>query len=112
VVNGELHFLPLAVLRARGVLERTIRRALVELMTAPALEGRRRWVREGVALYYAAADVADVGPTFRSGAPPSCPRDAEFVRPVSAGALNEAYARARSCFARQIASGRSWREVR
>jgi SpoIID/LytB domain protein len=116
VVNGELHFLPLAVLRARGVLERTVRRALVQLMTAAALEGRPAWVREGIALYY--ADVVD--PTFTSGAVPEvkvrpaagCPRDSEFVKPSSAGALNDAYARARACFARQIASGRSWREVR
>jgi hypothetical protein len=31
---------------------------------------------------------------------------------VSVGALSNAYARARSCFARQIADGKSWRDVR
>jgi len=43
---------------------------------------------------------------------PSCPADAELRQPVSVGALTTAYARARACFARQVASGRSWREVR
>ena len=42
----------------------------------------------------------------------SCPGDAELLRPVSVGALNNAYARARACFARQIAAGRNWRDVR
>ena len=48
LVNGELHLLPLAVLRERGVLERTIRHELVHLMTdavlgdAPAVGARRR----------------------------------------------------------------------
>jgi hypothetical protein len=36
----------------------------------------------------------------------------EFDRPASAGAASDVYARARACFARQIASGRDWREVR
>jgi len=36
----------------------------------------------------------------------------ELLHPVSAGALGDAYARARNCFARQIAAGRSWRDVR
>jgi hypothetical protein len=31
---------------------------------------------------------------------------------VSVGALSNAYARARACFAKQIQSGRAWRDVR
>jgi hypothetical protein len=31
---------------------------------------------------------------------------------VSVGAWSNAYARARTCFAKQIASGRSWKDVR
>jgi len=31
---------------------------------------------------------------------------------ISAGALADVYARARACFARQIAAGKGWREVK
>ena len=41
-----------------------------------------------------------------------CPTDLELVQPVSAGALSNAFARAKACFARQVGSGRSWRDVR
>ena len=107
----EMHFLPVAVLRERGVLERTIRSELVQLMTAPALEGRPAWVREGAAMYFADAEPSDrsaVGPSARE----SCPKDNELLHPVSAGALSNALGRARACFARQVAAGRSWRDVR
>jgi hypothetical protein len=106
VVAGTLHFLPVGVLRDRGVLERTVRRGLTAQMTAASLEGRPAWIREGVAGYFAdpQAAVAETrGP---------CPTDAELAQPLSAGALSDAYARARACVARQIADGRSWREVR
>ena len=53
VVNNELHLLPLAVLRDRGVLDRTIRHELVHLMTDAALGERPAWVREGAAIYFA-----------------------------------------------------------
>jgi SpoIID/LytB domain protein len=110
VVNGETHFLPLAVLRDRGVLDRTIRRAVVHLMVADALDGRPSWIREGVALYY-----ADLSAGAKADSPAGtrpCPDDLELQRPVSAGALSDAYTRARSCVARQIASGRSWTDLR
>ena len=42
VVHNELHLLPLAVLRDRGVLDRTIRHELVHLMTDAALGNARR----------------------------------------------------------------------
>jgi hypothetical protein len=107
VVNAEIHLTPLVALRERGVLERTIRRELVHLMIDDELSGRPAWVREGAALYFADTQA-------NSGAAPRlpCPRDAELVRPASAGALSDAYFRARSCFARQVAAGRSWRDVR
>ena len=106
-VNGELHFTPLAVLRARGVLERTLRRELVHLMTDAALAHRPLWVREGAAVYF--ADGSDrASPQTRA----ACPSDAELARPVSVGALSNAYARARACFARQIAAGKTWRDVK
>jgi hypothetical protein len=106
-VRGELHFTPLALLRARGVLERTLRREMVHLMTDAALAHRPLWVREGAAVYFAEGS---------NQAPPqgraSCPSDAELARPVSVGALSNAYARARACFAKQIASGKAWRDVK
>jgi SpoIID/LytB domain protein len=110
VVGGAVHLLPLAILRERGMLERTVRRQLAQMLTAPALADRPLWVKEGAALYF-----GDLGP----GPPPgrvesrgSCPTDAELARPVSAGALADVYARAHACFARQIATGKSWREVK
>jgi SpoIID/LytB domain protein len=115
VVGGAIHLLPVAALRDRGVLERTIRRELVRVMTAGALSTRPLWVREGAAVYF-----ADQPPTSnahdRQAAAVSqrvaCPEDSDLLRPVSAGALTDAYARARACFERQLAQGRSWREVR
>jgi SpoIID/LytB domain protein len=107
IVNGELHLLPLASLRERGVLERTIRHELVHLMTDAVLSRRPLWVREGAAVYF--ADPTQEPPT---NARVACPSDAELLRPVSIGALSNAYARARACFARQIAAGRSWRDVK
>jgi stage II sporulation protein D len=104
-VDGELHLAPLVTLRQRGMLDRTIRHELVHAMTDDALAGRPLWVREGAALFYSGdQDVA--------GRQAACPQDSELREPVSPGALADAYARARACFARQIENGRSWREVR
>ena len=109
VVNGELHLLPLAVLRDRGVLERTIRHELVHVMTDAVLGKRPAWVREGAAIYFAGRPDwnSPSGPQTRAPVRPT----AELLQPVSVGALSNAYARARACFARQIAGGKSWRDV-
>jgi hypothetical protein len=106
--DGTMHFLPVRLLRDRGILDRTIRRALVRAMTAAYLADRRAWVREGAALYFADPPAPDAPREPRV----VCPADVELEQPVSGGALSEAYARARSCFARQAASGRDWREIR
>ena len=53
VMNGEIHLLPLAVLRDRGGLERSVRHALVHVLADPILNGRRLWVREGAAVHFA-----------------------------------------------------------
>ena len=108
VVNQEIHFVPLASLRARGVLERTIRRELVHVMVDAELAKRPTWVREGAALYFSDAS-RDAGV---QGSRAACPADLELLQPLSAGALADAYARARSCFVRQLQSGRTWRDVR
>ena len=107
VVDGAMHFLPVGVLRDRGVLDRTLRRALVMLMIGGSLDGRPAWVRDGVAGYFADPEAPVV--EVRYG---GCPTDIELTRPLSAGALSDAYGRARACVARQIAGGRSWRDVR
>ena len=115
-VKAELHLLPLAVLRERGVLERTIRHELVHVMADGVLGKRPAWVREGAAIYFAGErpipGQGTVGPAVRPEPRGDCPRDDELLRPVSVGALSNAYARARSCFARQIAAGKSWRNVK
>jgi SpoIID/LytB domain protein len=108
IVDGEIHLLPADLLRDRGVLEPTVRRALVQLLAGDVLADRPWWVRVGIALYYADPPSDD----RRSGRRVACPSDGELLQPPSAGALNDAYARARACVARQIASGRDWREVR
>jgi len=120
LVNGELHLLPLAVLRSRGALERTVRHELVHLMTDPMLGTRPQWVREGAAIYFAGITPVPGArdhdpqqrPAFRPAPHASCPTDAELLQPVSVGALGNAFARARECFAKQIQAGTSWREVK
>jgi len=53
LANGEVQLPPLAVLRDRGVLERTIRQQLVHLLVDDQLKSRPRWVRDGAAMYFA-----------------------------------------------------------
>jgi len=116
VVDGELHLLPLVTLRERGVLARTIRHELVHIMTDSVLGSRPAWVREGAAIYFAGEQPipgeSQQRPRFKPAPRASCPDDAELLRPVSAGALSNAYARARACFAKQIEAGKAWRDVR
>ena len=116
VVNHELHLLPLTVLRDRGMLERTIRHELVHVMADAALGKRPVWVREGAAIYFAGEQIipgeSQQRPAFKPEPRASCPDDNELLHPVSVGALSNAYARARACFAKQIQSGRAWRDVR
>jgi len=65
------------------------------------------WVRDGAAVYY--ADPRDrQAPQGRV----TCPDDGDLAHPLSMGALATAYAQARACFVRQIAAGRSWRDVK
>ena len=51
-------------------------------------------------------------PAYRPDPHASCPADRELQQPVSVGALANAFARARACFAKQIESGKNWRDVR
>jgi SpoIID/LytB domain protein len=118
LVGGDLHLLPLAVLRERGVLERALRHELVHLMADGLLRDRPMWVREGAAGYFAgqrqpSVDAAgDKLSPFPAQPRPSCPSDVELLSPVSAGALSNARAHATACFARQAGDGRRWRDVK
>ena len=112
LVNGEIHLLPPAVLRERGVLERTLRRELVHVMTDQALAGRPRWVRDGAAIYFADDEAGRGAVAAPDTSRLSCPVEAELVRPLSVGALTNAYARARSCFVRDLAKRKSWRDIK
>jgi hypothetical protein len=116
IVRNEVHLLPLAVLRDRGVLDRTIRHELVHLMADAVLDKRPAWVREGAAIYFAGEPILPgeqrQRPAFKPEPRASCPDDNELLHPVSVGALSNAYARARACFAKQIQSGRTWRDIR
>ena len=77
------------------------------MMVDGPLQNRPQWVRDGAALFFAdPAGGASVNGRF------ACPSDAELRTPLSAGALGNAYARARACFARQIAAGKRWRDVK
>jgi len=73
-------------------------------------------VREGAAIYFAGEQPIpgekSQRPAFTPEPRASCPDDNELRRPVSVGALMNAYARARACFVKQIQNGKGWREIR
>jgi stage II sporulation protein D len=114
IVANEVHLLPLAVLRDRGVLERTVRHELVHLMLDEPLTRRPAWISEGAAQYFSGQrpETAAGESPFTPRGRLSCPEDAELRQPVSAGSLSNAHARALECFARQAGDGRSWRDVK
>jgi hypothetical protein len=99
--------LPVAVLRRQGQLDRTIRHEVGHALLDRALAGRPMWVREGAAAYYSNPAAATSKP-----ARVKCPSDQELLRPISAGAQRDAYSRAEACFARAIADGKKWSDVR
>ncbi len=103
-----IDLLPVTILQQRGQLERTVRHEVAHALVDRSLAGRPMWVREGAAIYFADPPA----PGTPAPARVSCPTDAEVLRPVSAGAQREAYARAGACFARQVAEGRRWTDVR
>jgi stage II sporulation protein D len=114
-LDTDIHLVPLTVLRERGLLERTIRRELVHVLTRSALSRRPLWVQEGVATYFADEGTVPGEPARRvvvPGVKMSCPDDRELLQPASPGALSNAYARAAACVGRQIAAGKKWSEIR
>jgi SpoIID/LytB domain protein len=108
-----IDLLPLTVLRQQGQLERTVRHEMAHALLDGVLAERPMWVREGAAAYF--AHPPGTRPEAPGAARPErvpCPADVELLRPISAGAQRDAYARAEACFARAIAEGRRWNEIR
>ena len=112
--GADIDLLPLAILRQRGQLERTVGHEVAHALLDRALASRPMWVREGAAIYFGresgVGSRESRGP--ESGGRVSCPQDADILRPISAGAQRDAYDRAESCFTRALAAGRKWNEVR
>ncbi len=107
-VGRTIDLLPVAILRQRGSLESTLRHEVAHVVIDAAVASRPAWVREGLAMYFASAEA----PATVTGARGGCPSDAEVLRPVSAGAQREAYARAERCVRRAIAAGTRWTDIR
>lgn len=109
VADGtSIELAPVALLEQREGLDLTLRTAVAELLVAPALRDRPRWVRVGAARYFA----RNGGAAAPAGDAPRCPADAELTLAVSATAQREAEARAQACFASRFARTRDWRAVR
>jgi SpoIID/LytB domain protein len=105
--ESAIDLLPVTVLQQRGQFERTIRHEVAHVLIDSALANKPMWVREGAALYFSNPATTTERPNRVQ-----CPEDAEFLRPISAGAHRDAYGRAEACFRRQVLDGRSWREVK
>ncbi len=99
---------PLAILRQRGVLERTIREEVGRVLLDPPLARRPLWVRVGLARHLAqpSSEPPVRGPRRR------CPEDVDLTMAVSAAAQREAEALAEACVTRALASGKKWREIK
>ncbi len=97
----QIDLAPIDMLTRRGRLEVVVAHELVHLLTATRLDGRPRWVHEGIAVVFARERVAG-GQT----APGPCPSDEEFAR-ATPETLPLLYARAAVCVTRELAT-RSW----
>ena len=113
-VGREIHLVPVAVLRQRGALERTVRHELVHVLADSVLAGRPLWVREGAAMYFAGerAVTQDMPRPSDPNRRLTCPTDAELRHPASRDAMGAAYVRAVECFTQEIDAGKKWTEVR
>jgi SpoIID/LytB domain protein len=101
-----IDLLPVAMLRQRGQLERAVRHEIVHALLDGALAKKPVWVREGAAAYF-----SDPTARIASAERVPCPSDEELLRPISAGAQRDAYARAEKCFARAITGGKRWNQI-
>jgi stage II sporulation protein D len=101
--------LPASTLEARQRLVPTLRHEIVHVVTAEALEGKPRWVQEGVARYYTWTGEARHAPPDRTSRP--CPDDAAFADARSGDVLELLYERSSACVIRALESGRTWRDL-
>jgi hypothetical protein len=104
---------PMTRLRDRGLLDDAIAHEAAHVVTAGALAGTARWVQEGAALFASGAlretEIARASLERRRAA---CPSDQELQKPASEAAYSSAMTRARACYARALAAGLRWDEVR
>ena len=105
--GAAIDLLPLTTLKQQGQLDRTVRHEVAHALLDGALSKRPLWVREGAAAYFASPSASRT-PASRV----TCPKDAELLRPVSAGAQREAYSRAEACFANAIGDGKRWDQIK
>ena len=103
--DRDLQFVPLTVLRDRGVSRTHDQASTGARACGFGARGRPAWVREGAAIHF--SEGAD-GPSGRV----VCPQDVEITRPVSIGAFGDASRRARACFERQLSARKDWRAVK
>jgi len=100
---------PVAALREREALERSITIGVAEWLLSETFSDRPAWMRVGGARYFARSPHER-----RAGEAASvrCPADAELTMSVSAAAQREAETRAEACFAHALAKVGDWRKVR
>jgi stage II sporulation protein D len=98
--------LPIATLRAQGLLEQTIRHELVHVLAVEALRERPMWVKEGAALFFA-GEVGDASAAPATTCPPKRSISVSAHRDVT----RRDYLQAGTCFAKAIASGAKWSDV-
>lgn len=106
--GSAIDLLSITLLQQQGQLDRTVRHEVVHALLDAALASRPMWVREGAAIYFS----QPAGTRRREDGRVRCPTDDELLRPVSAGAQRDAYARAEACFAKQVEAGRKWSDVK
>ncbi len=106
--GSSIDLLPISILRQQGQVDRTVRHEVAHALLDGTLAKRPMWVREGAAAYFASTSTTSA--TRPEKVP--CPADIELLRPISAGAQRDAYARAEACYAREIAAGKRWDEIR
>lgn len=111
--GARIDLLPPAVLRERGTLESTMRHELAHVLTAPALDGRPEWVKEGIAMHFAGEPPpASLLGIDRLPRRVKCPSDDDLRRPVSAASARQAYGLAAACVARALGEGARWHDIR
>ncbi len=112
-LGARIELQPVTTLRQRSLLERTLAREIARIVTAPALEGRSEWVKQGAAMF-ASGEIseAEIAAHARTKLGVGCPSDPELRHSVSAAAARDATDRAEQCFARALGQGRRWDDVR